>query len=167
MVEGVGEAVGVGAGFDDGSVEGQPVHYGGAETWVAEGFGPAGEGFVGGDGDGVFLFSLGEDLEEEFSASAVQFHVAQFVDAKQIDPPVAGDGLCQDFLVCSFDEFVYEPGGEGVFDPVALLGGGSAESDEQVGFAGPRVSDEAEGLSFADPFPGGQGVDGGGVDVRV
>jgi hypothetical protein len=40
--EGVGEAVGVGAGFDDGAVEGEPVNDGGAQAGVGEGFsGPA------------------------------------------------------------------------------------------------------------------------------
>jgi hypothetical protein len=43
----VGEAVGVGAGFDDRAVEGETVHDGGAEPRVGEGFGPAGEGLVG------------------------------------------------------------------------------------------------------------------------
>lgn len=46
----MGEPVGVCARFDDGSFEGQTVHNRGAQTWVGEGFGPAGEGFVGGDG---------------------------------------------------------------------------------------------------------------------
>jgi hypothetical protein len=59
----VGEAVGLGAGFDDGAVEGEPVDDGRAESGVGEGFGPAGERLVGGDRDGVFLFAFGEDLE--------------------------------------------------------------------------------------------------------
>ena len=42
-----GEAVGVSAGFDDGACEREPVDDGCAEAWVSEGFGPAGEGFVG------------------------------------------------------------------------------------------------------------------------
>lgn len=64
-------------------------------------------------------------------------------DAEQVDAAVAGDGLGEDFLVRGPDEFVHEPGGEGVFDPVALLGRGGAETDEQVGFAGSGVADEA------------------------
>lgn len=38
---------------------------------------PTGEGFVACDGDGVFLFAFGKDLEEEFGAAAVQFHIAK------------------------------------------------------------------------------------------
>jgi hypothetical protein len=36
-----------------------------------------------------------------------------------------------------------------------------------VRFAGAGIADEAEGLAFPDPVAGGEGVDGGGVDVRV
>jgi hypothetical protein len=51
------------------------------------------EAFVGGDGHAVLFFSFGEDVEEELGASPVEFHVAGFVDAEQVDPAVAGDGL--------------------------------------------------------------------------
>lgn len=58
------EAVGVDAGFDDGAVEGEPVDDGGAKPGVGEGFGPAGEGLVGGNRDGVLLLAFGQDLKE-------------------------------------------------------------------------------------------------------
>ena len=43
----------------------------------------------------VLLLAFGEDLEEQFGAAAVEFHVAEFVDAEQVDAAVAGDGLGQ------------------------------------------------------------------------
>ena len=43
MCAGLGEAVGVGAGLDDGAVEGEPVDDRGAEPGVGEGLGPAGD----------------------------------------------------------------------------------------------------------------------------
>ena len=70
-------------------------------------------------------------------------------------------------LVGGFDELVHEPGGEGVSDAVALLGGGGAERDEQVGLAGAGVPDQAQRVAAADPVAGGELVDGGGVDVGV
>ena len=70
---GVGEPVGVGAGFDDGAVVGEPVHDRGAQAGVGEGVGPPGERLVRGDRDGVLLFELGEDMEEKFGAAAVEF----------------------------------------------------------------------------------------------
>jgi hypothetical protein len=42
-----------------------------------------------------------------------------------------------------------------------------SSSNEQVGLAGARVTDQAQRLPGADPGGAGQGVDGGGVDVRV
>src|ERR1700688_5016712 len=44
---GLGEAVGVAAGFDDVAAEGDAVDDGGAEAGVGECLGPAAEGFVG------------------------------------------------------------------------------------------------------------------------
>ena len=71
------------------------------------------------------------------------------------------------FLVGGFDELVHEPGGEGVSDAVALLGGGGAERDEQVGLAGAGAPDQAQRVAAADPVAGGELVDGGRVDVGV
>jgi len=49
----MGEPVRVGADFDDVVAEGEPIHDGGAKSWVGEHCRPAGEQFVGGDSDGV------------------------------------------------------------------------------------------------------------------
>ena len=63
---------------------------------VGEGLGPAAEGLIGGDRDGVLLLPLGQDLEQQLGAAPVEFHVAQFVGAEQVDPPAAGDGLSRE-----------------------------------------------------------------------
>ena len=47
------------------------------------------------------------------------------------------------------------------------LGGRGAQGDEQVGLSGAGVPDQAQRRAGGDPAAGGQGVDGGGVDVRV
>src|SRR5262249_31590916 len=83
-----------------------------------------------------FLFAFGEDLEQQFGAALVEFHVAQFVDAQQVDAAVAGDGLGELLVVGSFDELVDELGGQNVADPEPGHGGLGAQADEQVGFAG-------------------------------
>ena len=103
----MGEAVAGGAGFDDGAVVGQAVHDRGAQPGVGEGVGPATERLIRCDGDAVLLFAFGQDLEEQFGAAAVQFHVAQFVDDQQVDPPVAGDRFGEGFVVGALDEFVH------------------------------------------------------------
>jgi hypothetical protein len=48
---------------------------------------------VGGDRDGVLLLALGEDLEEELGAAAVEFHVAELGDHEEVDAAVPGDRL--------------------------------------------------------------------------
>lgn len=161
------ESVGVGAGFDDGAVEGESIDDGGAEARIGEGFCPARKGFVSRDGDRVLFLSFGEDLEQELSAAPVEFHIAELIDAEQVHPPISGDGFGEHFFVRGFDEFIHEPSSERIFHPVSLLRRGGTEADEQVRFAGSRISDRTQGLTLADPLPGRQGVDGCGVDVGV
>jgi hypothetical protein len=55
--------------------------------------------------------ALGQDLKEQLGAAAVQLHVPEFVDAQQIDPSGARDGLRQRLLVGGLDQFVGELGG--------------------------------------------------------
>src|SRR5690348_4642981 len=85
---GDGEAVGAGAGLDDVAAEGEAVDDGGAEAGVGEGLGPAAEALVGRDRDAGLFLPLGQDLEEELGAAAVEFHVAELVDAEQVHAPV-------------------------------------------------------------------------------
>src|SRR6516162_11095974 len=120
---GLGEAVGVGAGLDDVAAEGEAVHDGGAEAGVGEGLGPAAEALVGGDGNTCLFFPLRQDLEEKLGAAPVEFHVAEFIDAEQVDAAVAVDGLGELPVVGGLHELVDELGGQGVADPVAGHGG--------------------------------------------
>jgi hypothetical protein len=76
------------------------------------------------------LFAFGEDLEEELGAASVEFHVPQFVDTQEIDPAVSGDGAGQLSFVGGLDELVDKFRGEDVADPVAVLGGCGAETDQ-------------------------------------
>ena len=130
------QPVGVGAGGDDVGVEGEPVDDGGAEPRVGEGGCPFGEGGVGRDRDGGAFLAFGEDLEQQLGAAPVQLEVAQLVQAEQVDAAVAGDGAGQGLVVGGLDELVDQRGGGDVPDPVAVLGGGGAQPDQQVGLAG-------------------------------
>ena len=67
----------------------------------------------------ALLLPFGEDLEEQLGAAPVEFHVAELVDAEQVDAAVAGDGLGQLRVVGGLDELVDQLGGQGVADPVA------------------------------------------------
>jgi hypothetical protein len=133
---GAAEAVAVVAGLDDVGVEGEPVNDGGDEAGVGDDVAPFAEWQVGGDGDRVFLFAFGDDLEQQFGAAGVELDVAELVEAEQIEASVAGDESGEFAVVGGFDEFVDELGGGDVADSSALLAGGDAESDEEVGLAG-------------------------------
>jgi hypothetical protein len=61
-------------------LEGEPVNDRCAQPGGSEGLGPAGERSVGRYGHGRFLLAFGEDLEEQFGAAYIQFHVTEFVD---------------------------------------------------------------------------------------
>ena len=101
LCAGAGEPVGVGAGFEDVAAEGEPVDDRGAEPGVSEGFGPAAEGFVGGDRDVVAFLAFGEDLEQQFGAAFVEaapaFLGLAVLDAADVDgldaDPLAGRGI--------------------------------------------------------------------------
>src|SRR5216683_8449683 len=152
LVAGPGGAqpVGVGAGLDDVRLVGEPVHDRGAEPGVGEGGGPLGEGGVGGDGDGGAFLPFGEDLEQQLGAAAVELEVAQLVQAQKVDPAVAGDGAREGLVVGGLDQLVDQRGGGDVFHPVAVLGGGGAQPDQQVGLAGGRGADQAAWVAGGD-----------------
>src|ERR1700722_16856596 len=118
---------------------------------VGEGGCPCGEGGVGRDGDGGAFLAFGEDLEQQFGAAPVQLEVAQLIEAEQVDAAVAGDGAGQGLVVGGLDELVDQRGGGDVPDPVAVLGGGGAQPDEQGGLAGAGVPDQAAGVPGGNP----------------
>ena len=93
------QPVGLGAGLDDVGLEGDPVDDRGAEPRVGEGAGPFGERGVRRDRDRGAFLAFGEDLEQQLGAAAVELQVAQFVEAEQVDPAVAGDGAGEVFVV--------------------------------------------------------------------
>jgi hypothetical protein len=90
-----------------------------AQRQGSEGLGPAVEGLVGCDRDAGLFFPFGEELEQQLGTAAVEFHVAELVDAEQVDAAVAGDGLGQLLVVGGLDELVDELGRQGVADAVA------------------------------------------------
>lgn len=65
VVQGVGEAVGVGAGFDDGAVEGQPVHDRDTQPGSVKVFVHPEKDSLLAIAVEFFSSSLGEDLEQQ------------------------------------------------------------------------------------------------------
>jgi len=60
--------------------------------------------------------AFGEDLEQQLGAALVDFHVAQLVNAEQVDAAVAGDGLGELPVIGGLHELVHQLGGQGVAD---------------------------------------------------
>jgi len=62
------------------------------------------EGLVEGDRDACPFLPFGEDLERELRGAALEFHVAELVDAEHVDAAVAVDGLSQLPVAGGLDE---------------------------------------------------------------
>jgi hypothetical protein len=86
---------------------------------------------VGGDRDGVLLLALGEDLEEELGAAAVEFHVAELGDHEEVDAAVPGDRLGGLLVVGGSRRRYLARGG-----PERLMGGGEGSGGASLGQCG-------------------------------
>jgi hypothetical protein len=143
------QPVGDGAGLDDVAGERQAVDDGGAEPGIGEGLGPAAEALVTGDRHRIGLLSFGQHLEQQLGPTPVQLHVAELVQAQKINSALAGNGFRQLSVVGGLHRLVGQLGGEHVLDPVALLGGVGAQSDEQVAFPVPESPIKQSGSPLA------------------
>ncbi len=91
--EGVAGSVAGSGGFDVVAVVGEAVDDGGCHVLVAEDGSPGDEGQVGGDGQGLGLVGLGNDLEQEAGSFSVDGQVAQLVDRGQVEASECGQCL--------------------------------------------------------------------------
>jgi hypothetical protein len=90
------------------------------------------------------LLALSQHLKQQLSAPAVKLHIAEFINAQEIDTAVAGDRLRQLLLVGRFDQLVDELGSPHVADAEAVqrsLRSLCAQGDQQVRLAGGGVVD--------------------------
>src|SRR6266567_597615 len=86
------------------------------------------------------------------SSAPRRLDVAQLVQAQKVDPPVPADHLGQGPVIRCLDQLVDQRRGGDVPDPVAVLGGGGAQPDQQVALAGPGVPDQAQRLPGGHPL---------------
>ena len=142
--------------MDDVRVEGQAVDDGGGQAGVGEGGAPLAERGVGGARDGGSFLAGGDDLEEELGAAGVESDIADLVEAEEVEAGVASDDAGELFVVGGLDELVDQGGGGDVPHPSSLFGGGGAQGDEEVGFAGAGVAEQDQWLSVVDPCPAGE-----------
>src|SRR5262249_14852112 len=89
------------------------------------------------------------------------------VQEQEVQAAVAADDAGQRPLVGGFDELVDQGGGGDVADPAALLAGGQAQADQQVGLAGAGVAEQHDRLALVQVGAGGQAGEDGRGDGRV
>ena len=116
----------------------------GGQLLVAEDLDPLGEREVGGDDRGTALVAVGEQVEEQFAAGAVEVHEAQLVDDQQGDAQVALVQPRERALVARLDQFADEVGGADEGDPLPALHGFDPERDREMGLARADRSGDAD-----------------------
>ena len=133
---------------------------------VAEDLHPFAEREVGGDDRRAPLVAVGEEVEEQLAAGALEGHEAEFVDDQQRDPQVALVQPRERQLVARLDELAHEVGGAHEGDPpayagiprraVAAAGSLDAERDREVRLAGADRPGDDDVLGALDVFAGRQ-----------
>ncbi len=129
---------------------GKAVEEGSGESLAAEDVGPFVEGEVAGDEGGTAFMTLGEDIEEEFGSGFRERDEAEFVDDEELDSDERLLRAQQVLLVAGLDEFIDQGGGAFPEDAVAILAGGKAKAERQVGFSGAGVADGNDIFSAVD-----------------
>lgn len=93
---------------------------------------------------------MGEHLEHELGPRQRQVHIAQFVDDEQLHGLQFALKLQQLLLIAGSHEPMHQGGGGGESDGEALLAGGKAKGELDVGFAGSTVAERDDVLTTQD-----------------
>ena len=135
---------------------GEAVEQSGGQLLVAEDPDPFGEGEVGGDDGRAALVAVGEDVEEQLAAGAVEGHEAELVADQQVHSLKPLLQASQLPLIAGFDQIADEIGGLAEPDPVPALCGLDAESDREMRLSGADGSDQDDVVAAVDVVAGGQ-----------
>ena len=135
---------------------GQPVDQRLTQPRVGEDLPPLGERQVGGDDDRGPLGAIGDHLEQQLGADLGERHVAELVDADQLDALPASERPAQGVGGAGLDQLVDQGGRGGEAHPAALLAGGDAQPRGQMGLAGAGFADQQHRLGTGDVAAGGE-----------
>ena len=113
---------------------GVEISWGGMETGERRGTG--GIGTADGDRVATVLREVGEEVEQQLAAGALEGHEAELVDDQQRDPQVTLMEPRERELVARLDQLAHEVGGADEGDAVAAACGLDAERDREVRLAG-------------------------------
>ena len=127
-------SVGFALGGENVGVMAEAVEQGRGELLIAEYLDPLAEGEVGGHQGGAALIAVGEQVEEQLAAGAVEGNEPQFVDDQQRRPLVALVQPGEGSLVPGFQEAADQVGGTDEGDAIATACCLKAQGDGQVYF---------------------------------
>ena len=102
------------------------------------------------------LVAVGEDVEEQLAAGAVEGHEAELVADQQVHSLKPLLQAPQLPLIAGFDQIADEIGGLAEPDPVPALCGLDAESDREMRLAGADGSDQDHIVAAVDVVAAGQ-----------
>jgi len=140
-------------GGDHSGVVRQAIEQRGGELLVtAEDLDPLGEGEVGGDDDASSLVTLGEQIEEQLAAGAVEGDEAKLVEHEKIDLLESSLQASELSSVARFEQRTDDVRRAGEENASSLTSGFDAERDRQVRLAGADGPGEDDVVCAAYPF---------------
>src|SRR5512138_699949 len=132
----------------------EPVEQRGGELLVAaEDFDPLAEGQVGGDDDAAALVAVGEHVEEQLAAHAVEGHEAELVDDEQLDAVQSALQPTKLSRITSFYQRAHQVGGACEEYSAACASSFDAEGNREMRFAGADGAGEDDVVGIVDPAP--------------
>jgi hypothetical protein len=147
-------------------VVGEPIEQRGRQLLVAGEDGhPFGKGEIGRDHGRPSLIPVGDQIEEQLAADAVEGHESQLVDDQHVDAeePLLESGELTG--IARFDQLPDQIGGSGEEHASFLLRGFDAQCDREVRFAGADRAGEDQILGSGDPRSTRERVDLRGADA--
>ena len=144
----------------------EPIEQCGGELLVAGKDGdPLGEGEIRGDDGGPALVPVGDEIEEQLAADAVEGHEAELVDDQDVDPEQALLQARELTGIARLEELPDEIGRAGKEDAAFLGGRFDAEGDGEMRLPGADGTGQDEILGRGDPRATGERVDLRGADT--
>src|SRR5882724_4871800 len=139
-------------GGDDGGVVSEAIEQRGGELLVtSEDLGPLAEGEVARDDDRPLLVAVGDEVEEQLAAGAIEGDESDLVEEEEFDAGKTALQAGELALVAGFEEGAHQIGRAPEADVAPLSGGLDAEGDSEVGLAGADRPREDEVLGVGDP----------------
>jgi len=128
---------------------------------------PLGKGQIGGHHGAAPLVAIGDEVEEQLAAGAIEGHEAEFVDDEQLDPVHPSVEPRELALIACLDHRADEIGSASEEHAATQLRGLDPERDGKMRFAGADRAGKDEILGARDPLAAGELGDDRGTDGSV